>query len=94
MMASEESILNARLTCEQNPADYNEGFFWRYAYTIDDAPWKLTRDGIGRNPRALWKNFKRYSSRPLGAARLAKRALLPATGAAPSKDVLPRSSGK
>jgi len=75
MMASEESILNARLTCEQNPADYDEGFFWRYAYTIDDATWKLTHDGIRRNSRALWKNFKRYSSRPLGLARLTKRAL-------------------
>jgi hypothetical protein len=75
MMASEESILNAKLTCEQNPADYDQGFFWRYAYTIDDAPWKLTRDGVRRNPRAPWKMFKRYSSRPLGMARLAKRVL-------------------
>jgi len=75
MMASEESILNARLTCEQNPADYDEGFFWRYVYTIDDAPWKLTRGGIRRNPRAPWKMFKRYSARPLGMARLARRAL-------------------
>jgi hypothetical protein len=78
MMASEESILNARLTCEQNPADYDQGFFWRYAYTIDDATWKLTHDGIRRNLRALWKNFKRYSSRPLAVARLTKRALFPA----------------
>ncbi|HXY49228.1 MAG TPA: hypothetical protein VEI01_07240 [Terriglobales bacterium] len=78
MMASEESILNARLTCEQNPADYDEGLFWRYAYTIDDATWKLTHDGIRRNSRALWKTFKRYSSRPLGLARLTKRALFPA----------------
>jgi len=73
MMASEECILNARLTCEENPGDYEQGFFWRYAYTIDDATHKLTRRGIGKNPRRLWKQFKRYSSRPVGMAKLIKR---------------------
>jgi hypothetical protein len=76
LMASEESIRNARLTCEANPADYDEGFFWRYAYTIDDATHKLTASGIQSNPRRLWKQFKRYSSRPLGMAKLAKRAVM------------------
>jgi hypothetical protein len=76
LMASEESIRNARLTCEANPADYDEGFFWRYAYTIDDATHKLTASGIHTNPRRLWKQFKRYSSRPLGMAKLAKRSLM------------------
>ena len=75
MMASEECILNARLTCEQNPADYDEGFFWRYAYTIDDATHRLTPRGIQPSPRRLWKQFKRYSSRPLGMAKLLKRSL-------------------
>ncbi|PYX42940.1 MAG: hypothetical protein DMG81_00670 [Acidobacteria bacterium] len=75
MMASEECILNARLTCEQNPADYDEGFFWRYAYTIDDATHRLTANGIQPSPRRLWKQFKRYSSRPLGMAKLVKRSL-------------------
>ncbi len=75
MMASEECILNARLTCEQNPGDYDEGFFWRYAYTIDDATHRLTPGGIQPNPRRLWKQFKRYSSRPLGMAKLFKRSL-------------------
>jgi hypothetical protein len=75
MMASDECILNARLTCEQNPGDYDEGFFWRYAYTIDDATHKLTAAGIKSNSRRLWKQFKRYSSRPLGVAKLAKRRL-------------------
>ena len=79
MMASEECILNARLTCEQNPGDYDEGFFWRYAYTIDDATYKLTPDGIRSNPRRLWKQFKRYSSRPLGMAKLTRRVLFPAS---------------
>ncbi len=73
MMASEECILNARLTCEENPGDYEQGFFWRYAYTIDDATHKLTRRGIEKNPRRLWKQFKRYSSRPLGMAKLVRR---------------------
>jgi hypothetical protein len=75
MMASEECILNARLTC-QSPADYDQGFFWRYAYTIDDATHRLTANGIQRNSRRWWKQFKRYSSRPLGASRLAIRSLL------------------
>ena len=73
MMASEECILNARLTCEENPGDYEQGFFWRYAYTIDDATHKLTSRGIAKNPRRLWKQFKRYSSRPLGMAKLIRR---------------------
>ena len=75
MMASAECILNARLTCEANPADYDEGFFWRYAYTIDDATHKLTSRGIRTNPRRLWKQFKRYSSRPLGLMKLVRRVL-------------------
>lgn len=73
LMSSEECIRNARLTCEQNPRDYDDGFFWRYAYTIDDANYQLTGSGLESNPRHLWKQFKRYSSRPLGMARLAQR---------------------
>lgn len=73
MMASEECVLNARLTCEENPGDYEQGFFWRYAYTIDDATHRLTSRGIEKNPRRLWKQFKRYSSRPLGMAKLIRR---------------------
>jgi hypothetical protein len=76
MMASDEAVLNCRLTCE-NPADFEEGLQWRYVYTIDDATWKLTSHGVARNPRHLWKNFKRTTSRPLGMARLARRALFP-----------------
>ena len=75
MMASEEAILNCRLTCEQNPADFKEGLSWRYIYTIDDATNKVTPRAITGNPRHLWKSFKRHSSRPLGMAKLVKRAL-------------------
>ena len=75
MMASDECMLNARLTCEQNPGDYDDGFFWRYAYTIDDATHRLRPAGLQTNPRRLWKQFKRYSSRPLGMAKLIKRSL-------------------
>jgi hypothetical protein len=75
MMASEEAILNCRLTCEQNPADFDEGLSWRYIYTIDDATYKLTPQAIAGNPRHLWKSFKRHSSRPLGVAKLVKRAV-------------------
>jgi len=92
MMASEECILNARLTCEQNPGDYDEGFFWRYAYTIDDATYKLTPGGIRTNPRRLWKQFKRYSSRPLGIAKLARRALSATPRPATPKNAVPRNS--
>jgi hypothetical protein len=73
LMASEECIRNARLTCEQNPSDYDDGYFWRYAYTIDDANYQLTSRGLENNPRHLWKQFKRYSSRPLATAKLAQR---------------------
>jgi hypothetical protein len=73
VMASEESIRNARLTCEANSTDYDDGFFWRYAYTIDDATHKLTAAGLGNNPLRLWKQFKRYSSRPVSVAKLLKR---------------------
>jgi hypothetical protein len=75
MKASEEAILNCRLTCEQNPADFEEGLSWRYIYTIDDAPYKLTPQTVTGNPRHLWKSFKRYTSRPLGVAKLARGAL-------------------
>ena len=92
MMASEECLRNARLTCEQNPADYDDGFFWLYAYTIDDANYRLTPAGIQSNPRHLWKQFKRYSSRPLGMGKLAYRALMrPGTIA---KDTARRLSDK
>ena len=74
MMASEECMLNARLTCA-SPADYDDGFFWRYAYTIDDATHRLSASGLGSNPRRLWKQFKRYTSRPLSVAKLLKLSL-------------------
>lgn len=76
MMASEESVLNCQMICEQNPADFDEGLSWRYVYTIDDATYKLTSDGIKLKPRHLWKNFKRNTSRPLGMAKLMRRAIL------------------
>jgi hypothetical protein len=87
MMASAECIQNARLTCEQNPGDYDDGFFWRYAYTIDDANYRLAANRIGGNPRHLWKGFKRYSSRPLGITKLVIRALFPAS----AKDAVRRA---
>jgi hypothetical protein len=72
LMASEECILNARLTCADS-ADYDDGFFWRYAYTIDDATHQLTAGGLKSNPRRLWKQFKRYGSHPVSVAKLVKR---------------------
>jgi len=87
MMASDECILNARLTCEHNPGDYDEGFFWRYAYTIDDAPYQLTTQSIRSNPRHLWKQFKRYGSRPLGMAKLAQRAIFASPRSTATKPV-------
>jgi len=94
MMASEECIRNARLTCEQNPGDYDAGFFWRYAYTIDDATYRLSPKGVQSNPRHLWKQFKRYSSRPFGTAKLALRALFPPAQKSPSESAIPGSTPK
>ena len=93
VMVSAESVRNARLTCEANSADYDEGFFWRYAYTIDDATYKLTPNGITGNPRHLWKQFKRYGSRPLGTARLAQRSLFH-SASRKQKDPIPGSAAK
>jgi len=89
MMASEECLRNARLTCEENPGDYDDGFFWRYAYTIDDANHRLTSEGLAGNPRHLWKQFKRYGSRPLGMLKLAQRAL--SCSSTKPKDVMRRA---
>ena len=94
VMASEESIRNARMTCEADPRDYDEGFFWRYAYTIDDATRKLTTAGIRSNPRRLWKQFKRYSSRPLGMMKLARRALTEGPGKNEQKKAVAGSQAK
>ena len=96
MMASEEAILNCRLTCEQNPADFDEGLSWRYIYTIDDATHKLTPQAITGNPRHVWKSFKRHSSRPLGVAKLMKRAVFgphSAPRAAPLREAGDSKSG-
>jgi len=87
LMASEECVLNARLTCADS-ADYDDGFFWRYAYTIDDATHKLTPDGLKSNPRRVWKQFKRYSSRPLSVAKLVKRSLSHSHATAEQKKVI------
>jgi hypothetical protein len=76
--------LNCRLTCEQNPADFAEGLSWRYIYTIDDATNKLTPHGITGNPRHVWKSFKRHSSRPVGVAKLVKRAVFGSGPGAPT----------
>jgi len=93
MMASEEAILNCRLTCEQNPADFDEGLSWRYIYTIDDATNKLTPEKITGNPRHLWKSFKRHSSRPLGTAKLVKRAVFGAgSGPGPGPRTTPSAA--
>jgi hypothetical protein len=94
LMASEESIRNARMTCEADPRDYDEGFFWRYAYTIDDATHKLTSSGIRSNPRRLWKQFKRYSSRPLGMMKLARRALTESSGTDEQRKAVAGSQAK
>jgi hypothetical protein len=75
MMASEESVLNCRMICEQNPDDFDAGLSWRYVYTIDDATYRLTATGIRTKARYLWKNFKRHTSRPAGLAKLLVRGL-------------------
>ena len=75
MMDSEESVLNCRMICEQNPEDFDAGLSWRYVYTIDDATYKLTASGIKSKPRHLWKTFKRHTSRPAGLAKLMMRGL-------------------
>jgi hypothetical protein len=84
MMASEESVQNSRMVCEQNPSDFDQGLGWMYLYTIDDATHQLTATGMKRSHRHGWKMFKRISSRPRSLVKLAKRALTrPAPAASP-----------
>ena len=76
MMASDECILNARLTCEHNPGDYDARLF--LALRLHHRRRALPADPAAehpREPRHLWKQFKRYGSRPLGMAKLAQRAI-------------------
>ena len=37
--------------------------------------YRLTPAGVTGNPRHFWKQFKRYSSRPVGMAKLVRRAM-------------------
>jgi len=75
LMASEESVQNSRLVCEENPSDFDHGLGWLYLYTIDDATHQLTPTGIKPSHRHNWKMFKRISSRPGSWIKLTKRAL-------------------
>jgi hypothetical protein len=84
MMASEESVQNSRLVCEQNPSDFDDGLGWMYLYTIDDATHQLTATAVKRSHRHGWKMFARTLSRPRSLVKLAKRALTrPAPAASP-----------
>jgi hypothetical protein len=76
MLAGEEAARNCRLGCETNPADFDNGLYWRYFYTIDDATHVLTRDGIKPTSRHTWKMVKRTLGNPRSLPALIRQALI------------------
>ncbi len=76
VLAGEEAARNCRLGCETNPADFNNGLYWRYFYTIDDASHVLTPTGLKLTHRHAWKMVKRGLAHPLSLPRL-MRSVLP-----------------
>ncbi|MFI5088824.1 MAG: hypothetical protein ACHP7P_02040 [Terriglobales bacterium] len=76
MLAGEEAARNCRLGCETNPADFENGLYWRYFYTIDDATHVLTRDGIKPTSRHTWKMVKRTLGNPRSLPALIRQTLV------------------
>jgi hypothetical protein len=76
MLEGEEARRNCRLGCETDPADFDNGLYWRYFYTIDDASHVLTRDGIKPTRRHTWKMVKRTLGNPRSLPRLVRQALV------------------
>lgn len=75
MLAGEEARRNCRLGCETNPADFDNGLYWRYFYTIDDATHVLAREGIKRSRRHAWKMVKRTLGNPRSLPALIRQSL-------------------
>ena len=76
MLAGEEAARNCRLGCETNPADFENGLYWRYFYTIDDATHVLARDGIKPTRRHTWKMVKRTLGNPRSLPALIRQTLV------------------
>ena len=70
MLVGEEAVRNCRMGCEGNLADFEDGLYWKYFWTMDDATHRLTRDGMQPSHRHAWKMFKRTFGHP---GSLAKR---------------------
>ncbi|MFZ3212878.1 MAG: hypothetical protein WA188_15355 [Terriglobales bacterium] len=75
MLAGEEATRNCRLGCESNPADFENGLYWRYFYTIDDATHVLACDGIKPTRRHTWKMVKRTLGNPRSLPALIRQTL-------------------
>jgi hypothetical protein len=75
MLTGEEARRNCQLGCETNPADFDNGLYWRYFYTIDDATHVLVRDGIKPTRRHTWKMVKRTLANPGSLPRLVRQTL-------------------
>jgi len=79
MLAGEEATRNCRLGCETNPTDFENGLYWRYFYTIDDATHVLARDGIKSTSRHTWKMVKRTLGNPRSLPALIRQKMLVGT---------------
>jgi hypothetical protein len=75
MLTGEEATRNCRLGCETNPADFDNGLYWRYFYTIDDATHVLARDGLKPTRRHTWKMVKRTLGNPRSLPALIRQTL-------------------
>ena len=76
MLEGEEARRNCRLGCETNPADFDNGLYWRYFYTIDDATHVLVRDSIKPTRRHTWKMVKRTLGNPRSLPALIRQTLV------------------
>lgn len=76
MLEGEEASRNCRLGCETNPGDFENGLYWRYFYTIDDATHVLERDSIRPTSRHTWKMVKRTLGNPRSLPALIRQTLV------------------
>ena len=76
MLEGEEARRNCRLGCETDPRDFDNGLYWRYFYTIDDATHVLTRDDIKPTRRHTWKMVKRTLGNPRSLPALIRQTLV------------------
>ncbi len=77
MLAGEEAQRNCRLGCAGNATDFEDGLYWRYHYTMDDATHLLTAAGLRPSHRHGWKMVKRTLGHPRSLVKWLRRKVAP-----------------